>query len=203
MTKTERVFTHLVPMGRNAVMCAFAAMLLVLAGALGPVGAAQAQVPPARALFLDLETVFQQSAVGGNIRQQLETMLAEVKQRADATEKGFEQREATLLTSLQNRPQDEVRRDLEALRTERTGAMHLFTLERAAIQAAASEARRKVSEVLKEIMRDIAIERGANMILDVKAVHVGGVDYDITAEVIARLDKRLPKLKVERPKANQ
>jgi len=49
-------------------------------------------------------------------------------------------------------------------------------------------------------MQEILVERGANMVLSVAAVHVGGVDYDITAEVIARLDKRMPTLKVDRPK---
>ena len=37
-------------------------------------GTAQAQVPPARALFLNLDTVFTQSAVGKDIRGQLEAM---------------------------------------------------------------------------------------------------------------------------------
>jgi len=161
--------------------------------------AASAQVPPARALFLDLETVFTQSSVGTGIRGQLEQMLAEISAREEKAIADFQERERTLMATAQNRPQDETQKDWEQLQAERSGNANLFQLERTAVQGVAREARRKVNAVLNEIMQEILVERGANMVLSVSAVHVGGVDYDITAEVIARLDKRLPALKVERP----
>lgn len=176
--------------------------LVVLCLSIVSIGApstASAQVPPARALFLDLETVFTQSSAGANIRTQLEGMLAEISTREEAAIATFEERERTLMASAQNRPQEELQKDWEQLQTERSGNANLFQLERGAVQSAALEARRKVNAVLNEIMQEILVERGANMVLSVGAVHVGGVDYDITAEVIARLDKRLPALKVERP----
>lgn len=180
----------------RSLLAAVAAVVALAAFA----ASAHAQVPPSRALFLDLDTVFQQSQVGTGIRGQLETMLAEVKTRSDAADKAFEQREATLLSTAQGRPEEELRRDWEQIQTERAAQAQVFQLERAAVQAAASSARRQVNGVLNEIMQEILVERGANMILDVKSVHVGGVDYDITSEVIARLDRRLPSLTVERPK---
>ena len=58
------------------------AMVLGAAIAAGVMpGTAQAQVPPARALFLNLDTVFTQSAVGKDIRGQLEAMLSEIAAR--------------------------------------------------------------------------------------------------------------------------
>jgi len=177
-----------------------AAAIMVAALAVMPLEAARAQIPPARVLFLDLDKIFQQSAVGTDIRGQLEGMLADVKQRADAAEKQFAERELALIGSAEGRPEEELRKEWETLSAERAGQMQVFQLERTGIQAASGDARRKVNGVLNEIMREILVERGANMILDVTAVHVGGVDYDVTADVIARLDERMPSLKVEPPK---
>lgn len=175
-----------------------AAFILVIAVTAGPF--ASAQVPPARALFLDLSTVFTQSSVGKNIRGQLETMLSEISEREKATTSAFDERERSLISSAQENPGEELQQQWELLQTERKGQANLYQLERTAVEVASSETRRKVNAVLNEIMQEILVERGANMVLSVAAVHVGGVDYDITAEVISRLDKRLPALKVERPK---
>jgi outer membrane protein len=181
---------------------ALMAMVLGAAIAAGVMpGTAQAQVPPARALFLNLDTVFTQSAVGKDIRGQLEAMLSEIAAREEKVIKDLDARQEVLTGQAQTRPQAEVRKDWDALQAERQGQMSLFQLERTAVQAAAADARRKVNGVLNEIMREVLRERGANMVLSVDAVLVGGVDYDITNEVVARLDKQLPKLKVERPKS--
>ena len=174
-----------------------AVLALVLAGFAAN---ANAQVPPARALFLDLETVFTQSAVGTNIRSQLEQMLADISGREKTALDGFKAREQALVSAASGRPGEEVQKDWDALQLEKEGNGAVFQLERTAVQAAAADARRKVNAVLNEIMQEILVERGANMVLSVAAVQVGGVDYDITSEVIARLDKRMPSLKVERPK---
>lgn len=160
---------------------------------------AQAQVPPARALFLDLDTVFTQSKVGKIIRAQLQDMLTEVAERERLSVEGFSERERALRELARAGESAELMSDWDKLQVEKEGSGNLFQLERSAVQAAAGDARRKVNAILNEIMQEILVERGANMVLSVAAVHVGGVDYDITAEVIARLDKRMPTLVVDRP----
>ncbi|MGD1935072.1 MAG: OmpH family outer membrane protein [Candidatus Phaeomarinobacter sp.] len=177
-----------------------AALLAAIVIGFAVIYPASAQVPPSRALFLDLDTVFTQSAVGKSIRVQLEQFLSEIADREKATVAAFEERERTLIVSAQDRPRDELQADWSQLQAERTGQADLYRLERTAVQASSNNARRRVNAVLNEIMQEILVERGANMVLAVTAVHVGGVDYDITAEIIARLDKRLPSLTVERPK---
>lgn len=176
--------------------------LLLIAAALfaSAMVPASAQVPPARALFLDLDTVFSQSEVGKDIRSQLQVMLSDISAREKTTAEGYVERERVLLASASNRDPAVLQNEWEALQAEKEGSGNLFQIERTAVQSASNNARRQVNAVLNEIMQGILVERGANMVLSVGAVHVGGVDYDITAEVIARLDKRMPALKVERPR---
>jgi len=182
------------------VLPAFACIGLLFASviALAP-SPATAQVPPARALFLDLETVFTQSKVGQGIRQQLEVMLNELGARETAADEEFDARERALISEQQSGQGADLQARWDAIQFDKEGRARLFQVERTAINAASAEARRKVNSVLNEIMQEILVERGANMVMSVAAVHVGGVDYDITAEVIARLDKRMPTLRVERP----
>lgn len=166
------------------------------------IAGAQAQVPPARALFLDIDRVFKDSEVGKDIRGQLEGMLGEIQKEADAAETAFSERERTLIASAQSRPEADVRADYERLQTERAGSQQMFQLRRSAVQAASTQARLKVSGVLNEIFKEVLAERGANMIVDRSMVLIGGTDYEITSEVIARLNKRMPTLKVDMPKSN-
>ncbi|MEQ8745262.1 OmpH family outer membrane protein [Pyruvatibacter sp.] len=161
---------------------------------------ANAQVPPARALFLDLETVFVQSAVGKNIRSQLEAMLTEVSGREAKEIEALDARQDALMRNAEGRNEQQMRSDWEIIQAERAGKASFYQLERTTIQQAAADARRKVNAVLNEIMQEILLERGANMILSTGSVLVGGVDYDVTAEVISRLDGRMSSLKVERPR---
>lgn len=176
-----------------AALVAFVAALVALVPA-----PAQAQVAPARPLFLNLELVFTQSAVGKDIRGQLEAMLLEISTREEKAIADLEARQQALMAQ-QNRPQAELEKEWDNLQAERKGQASLFQLERTTIQGASADARREVNGILNEVMREILRERGANMVLSVQSVLVGGVDYDITPEVIARLDKRLPALKVKRP----
>ena len=70
----------------RATLRAAALMAMVLGATIAAgvmPGTAQAQVPPARALFLNLDTVFTQSAVGKDIRGQLEAMLSEIAAREE------------------------------------------------------------------------------------------------------------------------
>lgn len=182
---------------RNFQLLLVAAAVLVTAALPTSVSA---QVPPARALFLDLDTVFTQSEVGKDIRSQLEVMLSEISGREKTAAEGFVAREQALLAAARERDPAALQKDWENLQAEKEGSGNLFQIERTAVQAASNAARRQVNTILNEIMQGILVERGANMVMSVGAVYVGGVDYDITAEVIARLDKRLPKLKVERPR---
>ncbi|MEP0070310.1 OmpH family outer membrane protein [Pyruvatibacter sp.] len=178
-------------------------MLLIAAAVLGAVvlpSSASAQVPPARALFLDLETVFTQSDVGKDIRSQLQVMLSEISAREKTTAENFVTREQALLAGARDRDPAVLQKEWEELQAEKEASGNLYQIERTAVQSASNNARRQVNTVLNEIMQGILVERGANIVMSVGAVYVGGVDYDITAEVIARLDKRMPKLKVERPR---
>ena len=67
----------------------------------------------------------------------------------------------------------------------------------AEIQAGFNKAARQLEVALEPILQGIMRERGANMVLDRQAVIIASVDIDVTPLAVQRLDKALPKVKVE------
>ncbi len=69
------------------------------------------------------------------------------------------------------------------------------------LQQATVEAQRTINEQMSKIIRDVAVERGINFVLNQGQVtFVQPLDqYDITAAVIARMDEVLPEITVNLP----
>lgn len=66
------------------------------------------------------------------------------------------------------------------------------------LQISENQARGKITESLLPILEKIVKARGATLLLDRSAVMYAATDNDITAEVIAELDKKLQSVKVEK-----
>jgi outer membrane protein len=65
------------------------------------------------------------------------------------------------------------------------------------IQAGFTKAAQQLERALEPILQQVMRERGANMVLDRQSVIIAASDIDITPIVVQRLDKALPKIKVE------
>lgn len=66
------------------------------------------------------------------------------------------------------------------------------------LSIAEQQALANINEVMRPILKEIVDKRGATILLDRSAVMYASVDTDITAEVIAELDKKLSSVKVEK-----
>ena len=86
-------------------------------------------------------------------------------------------------------------------REEHSGKQQAFqtrvTQRQADIQAGFAKAARQVEVALEPILKALMAERGANMVLDRTSVIISSVDIDVTPIAVQRLDKALPRVKVE------
>ena len=105
---------------------------------------------------------------GGQLQQQLAILAADVR---DKREKDFLTKQQAFQTRVQTR--------------------------QAEIQAGFNKAARQLEVALEPILQGIMRERGANMVLDRGAVIIASVDIDVTPLAVERLDKALPRVKVE------
>jgi Skp family chaperone for outer membrane proteins len=102
------------------------------------------------------------------LQQQLAILAADVR---DKREKDFVAKQQAFQTRVQQRQQE--------------------------IQAGFNKAARQLEVALEPILQAIMRERGANMVLDRQAVIIASVDIDVTPLAVQRLDKALPRVKVE------
>jgi len=182
-----------------AGLLAFAPLQALAQGA-APAAPKGGQVPPAVIAVIDSQRVYRDAAALKSARTQLEqfrfTFQSEIakeeeklraedqeiaRQRAVLTPEVFEQRRQAFqgkVVELQRRIQDRS----QSLEKMLNGVREQVTLQ------------------IIDILKELAKERGYNMVLDRAQVQLYiGDTMEITPEVLVRLDKRLPTVKVSLP----
>jgi outer membrane protein len=154
------------------------------------------KAPPATILFLDRATVLRQSAAGKDMATQVEAMVK--KMEADfAPENKKLQADVQALQSQAAVLAPDVRQaKIKELEQRRQAFQKKVQDRQASIQAGLAQARQKVEAALGPILTAMMNERGANLLLDRGLVVLGATDLDVTASVIGRLNKSLPKVVV-------
>lgn len=156
--------------------------------------------PPLVPLVVDLDGILDHSKAGEAVTAEL-TAHNKIFEKEHARQEGqleqlqqqLEQEHATMAPdAFQQKSDDFQRRVQEWQQAEQ--------LNERALGQATEEAREKILDVLHDIIGGIALERHANLILLQSQVFFYARAYDITQEVLARLDEKMPTLKVDIPK---
>jgi len=164
-------------------------------GAPDPAAATGSAVP--RVIVIDRTFIMQRSAPGKD-------MLAQTQNLSKVAETQFKKEEDALAQEASQLQQQmailaaDVRAQKEKDFVAKQQAFQARVQQRQAeIQAGFNKAARQLETALEPILQSIMRERGANMVLDRQAVIIATSDIDITPTVVQRLDKALPKVKVE------
>jgi len=168
------------------------------AAAGAPAGSAAASgVQAPRIIVIDRQQLLQRSAAGKDIFTQTQNLSKQLETQL-RTEEGALQNEATQLQQQMAIMAADVRAQKEKDFTSKQQAFQTKVQQRQAqIQASFNQAARQVEVALDPILQAIMKERGANMVLDRSAVIVATTDVDVTPVALQRLDRALPKVKVD------
>ena len=158
--------------------------------------AAPPQAAPAAIIVVDSHRVLTESKAG-------KAIYAQMQAKATSYDKGFAQEEQELAGV-----QQELQRQQSIL------AQDAFAAKARDFEQRVSEARRKVQaskyelsqgqneaektvmKAILQILNDVAKERNANLVLDKAVVVMFDNAYDVTDEIIKRLDEKLPTMTV-------
>lgn len=188
---------------RKQVFAFSGALALIVAGFTGGslLGDAEAQSNGKAPVILvvDRAQVVSQTKAGKTIPAQAEevrkTVEKELEAEADKLKKDIEnfQKNASLMS-------DEVRQKTEQ---ELTGRYQVGLPQRVQImeQAFSTVVQRAQQQILVEsqpILKEIVDKRGATVLLDRASVMYAAPETDVTQEVIAALDKKLPSVEVQK-----
>ncbi len=193
------------PVGPNAVGAPGAAAATTAAPrAAVPAGpgaaaasAAGADAPIPHIVVIDRNFIMQRSAPGRD-------MMTQTQNLTKAAETQFKKEEEALTAEAGQLQQQmaimaaDVRAQKEKdFLSKQQAFQDRLQKRQAEIQAGFTKAAQQLERALEPILQQVMRERGANMVLDRQSVIIAASDIDITPMVVQRLDKALPKVRVE------
>jgi outer membrane protein len=202
---TETPFGRLAPLAPTAPAPAVGAPAPAVSTAPAPspaaaqaAAAAAANGPPVpRVIVIDRTFIMQRSAAGKDMVTQTQTLSKQAETQFRTEETALQ----TEMTQLQQQlailaadVRDKREKDFVAKQQAFQARVQQRQQE---IQAGFNKAARQLEVALEPILQAIMRERGANMVLDRQAVIIASVDIDVTPLAVQRLDKALPRVKVE------
>ena len=147
-------------------------------------------------LIVNLQYVVSQSKSGVSLRKQSEALNKEVIDLRDDVSKDLQakgqklEEEKTLLAP------EVFQERVNALQTEAESKQQELQTKVQKIQEAIQRASASIDSVMSPILTEIVNEKGAKILLDTQATIIADPKLNISAEVVKRLNKRLPDVKV-------
>jgi outer membrane protein len=146
---------------------------------------------------IDRQALLQRSAAGKDIftqtqalSKQMETQLRDEESKLQSEAVQLQQQLAILAADARAQKEKDFTAKQQAFQTR-------VQQRQAQIQASFNQAARQVEVALDPILQAIMRERGANMVLDRSAVIVAANEVDVTTLALQRLDRALPRVKVD------
>lgn len=168
---------------------------LAAAIALGTVSASQAQTkaPAIRIGIVDVQQVQRDSHAMIGIRKALEALRAKYNKNFESTEKEM-QAEYDRLRKDKEMSRGEYERRVRALQAELVKLRRQSRARNDALGQAFQQAFAKFRQEVVLVVKAMAVEDGLTLILNQVAFIHASPQFNITEKVVARLNKRLPKL---------
>lgn len=187
-------------MMRDKLQAALLGTALVFGMAAGPMAAAPAladNLPLAAPLIVNYEKLQTASKAAQDVRRQVQAVQAKYQAVIDkdlANLKAEEKKLRDAAPKLSNEERDQRQKAFEAKVAE---AQRRAQASNKAISEAVDAAGAKVREALVPIFSEIMTTRGSNLLLGTNEVLYFNPKLEITDEVLAALDQKLPSIKVE------
>jgi outer membrane protein len=152
--------------------------------------------PNPKILVIDRAAILRGSVVGQNIMKQVQSLTAAAENMLKGQDAALRQEGATLQQQLAILSPSVKAAKIKAFQAKQAALQQSVQTQQGLIQGGVLKARQQVEQALGPILQAIMTERGANLLLDRNAVVLGTVDVDVTAVAIARLNQKLPAVKV-------
>ena len=155
--------------------------------------------PPARIAILDIDRILREAAAAKDIRRQIETSrksyqvdIKKAEGRLRGEEESLKRQRSVLAPKAFAKRRRAFEKEVIALqRKVRDQTM--------ALDKAYSGAMAELRKSLRELIAEMSNELGYNLVIDNRHIFIRLDAYDISAQVLKRLDKKVPKMRVAGP----
>jgi len=173
----------------------------------GGIGDALAQAPPAPApapgtqpaltiMVVDVQSLLQNSKSAKMVRQQIEQKRAEYAKEISHQEETLRQERDSLQRQQSSLSADALNQKGREFQAKVNELDRNVQSKRQALERSNAEALEKIQEVMLKIITDIAKDRKANMVFQRSELVLFDQNFDVTDEVLQKLDEQLPTLTV-------
>ena len=163
-------------------------------------GAAAAQ--EANVLVIDRDRVLTESAPAQKLRAMEQARRAALRESFEQMRLKLEAEESAIAGIRDEAPAAEFEERVRAFDLMVREARRESQKESEALQAEFAAARRRLTEALAPILREVMEQRGASLILDARTVLVARDAIDVTAEVMSRFSEAKVELGLAPPPAD-
>jgi Skp family chaperone for outer membrane proteins len=178
--------------------------LIAAALAAGPAGAQTAPPPPTVPVIVvaDINQILRDAKAAKDVQGQIDKEMVAYSREVSAQETELQKMRADLERQRSTLSADAFSAKTQQYQQRFDALDRNVQVRRQALQQSFTDAMGKVETTALDIIAEIAAERKANMVLTRAAVLFEAGGLDITAEVVKRLDTKLPALAVNLPAAD-
>lgn len=170
---------------------------LAMAGLLISSAAMAQAVKPPKIVVMDKVAILQYSKVGQDIAKQVQAYAAQAKNELTAQGKALQNEGRTLQQQVAILAPDMKQKRMAAFQAKEQALQTQAQKKDDQIKSAFMQARQAMETRLGPILQQVIKERGANLVIDKQAIVMANTGtFDITGEVINRLNAQMPSYKV-------
>ena len=157
---------------------------------------APATQPALTIMVVDVQSLLQNSKSAKMVRQQIEQKRAEYAKEISHQEETLRQERDSLQRQQSSLSADALNQKGREFQQKVNDLDRSVQGKRQALERSNAEALEKIQEVMLKIITDIAKDRKANMVFQRSELVLFDQNFDVTDEVLQRLDEQLPTLTV-------
>ncbi|MCB1529847.1 MAG: OmpH family outer membrane protein [Rhodospirillales bacterium] len=139
---------------------------------------------------VDINALLNDSAAGKSIQEQLEKKRSEFQEEFSKRETELRQVEKNIIDKKEKAPVEELEKEKRKFESGLLETKKLFRERRAALDRGLAEAMQELRKKIIQASAEIAEEEGYQAILTRESVVVVEKDFDITLDVLKKLDKK-------------
>lgn len=166
-----------------------------LSGAVLVQPVAAATLGPSVVLVVSMETLFTQSKAAQSLRTQVQAEGKKLQDKDKSVKNSLEADMKKLSEQRSLLTQEDVQKKFQAIQEREAKHEQEMRTKAQAIQLGGEKARGEIAEALGPIFADVMKAKGGSIMLDRAAVVAGGVDLDVTAEVLKAIDAKMTTVK--------
>jgi Skp family chaperone for outer membrane proteins len=157
---------------------------------------AYAEKAPTVILIVDMNALFSASEVGLDVARQLQEQAQALQTEDEAVRQSLSAEADTLKAQQADLAADEFAAKVSDLAQRQQVHLQSIGVRQQALQLGHAQANAEIANVLKAIFGELLVKHNAGLLIDQSNVLAGGLDLNITPEVLALLNQRLSSVTV-------